>query len=305
MPQIFQVLRCYKCSVFQVHQTKKSNKFECKMCGEKQSIKRHYGIGNAKECRGHVQKLNVIRGEVDLTEISNSIIDTDDDDDYICDGENITNSSESNKIPSKWSNYVESKTNDIEENNTEFLNNCEVVLEIPKKRPRMNYQATKKHKKCSKNLSNSDDDNDSFSDSNKNNRHEIQKNKENVSTIERKAIFVPPILNHHCKPEYGVILNDNDTNYSNTSSDNVSKENTNLVNKSPKLQIMSSSSKWAQYVDDCENHDIDDELLEEDKPANGEKAEKSIDNWKKTDGATVQELFSQCDDRDWDDILNF
>lgn len=64
MPQIFQVLRCYKCLVFQVHQAKKSNKWECKLCGEKQSVKRHYGIGTAKDCRYHVQKLNCIRGEI-------------------------------------------------------------------------------------------------------------------------------------------------------------------------------------------------------------------------------------------------
>ncbi|XP_021345616.1 uncharacterized protein DDB_G0290685-like isoform X2 [Mizuhopecten yessoensis] len=38
MPQEFQVLRCYQCSTFQVHQVKKAKKWSCKMCGEKQSV---------------------------------------------------------------------------------------------------------------------------------------------------------------------------------------------------------------------------------------------------------------------------
>lgn len=41
MPQEFHVLQCYSCFTFQVHQVKKSsNKWNCKLCGEKQSIKK-------------------------------------------------------------------------------------------------------------------------------------------------------------------------------------------------------------------------------------------------------------------------
>ncbi|KAF4521467.1 hypothetical protein B566_EDAN001764, partial [Ephemera danica] len=58
MPQEFHVLRCYSCSVFQVHFVKKSNKWQCKMCNEKQSLKKVYGVGTGKDCRLHVQKLN-------------------------------------------------------------------------------------------------------------------------------------------------------------------------------------------------------------------------------------------------------
>jgi hypothetical protein len=40
MPQEFQVLRCFSCETFQVDIVKKSNvKWQCKLCGEKQSIK--------------------------------------------------------------------------------------------------------------------------------------------------------------------------------------------------------------------------------------------------------------------------
>nr|CAD7261113.1 unnamed protein product [Timema shepardi] len=45
----------------QVQIVKKSNKWECKMCGEKQSVKQVYGRGSGKDCRAHVQKLNELR----------------------------------------------------------------------------------------------------------------------------------------------------------------------------------------------------------------------------------------------------
>lgn len=41
-PQEFVVLRCHqdRCLVFQTHQSKKSPKFNCKVCGTKQSIQK-------------------------------------------------------------------------------------------------------------------------------------------------------------------------------------------------------------------------------------------------------------------------
>ncbi|CAB3359225.1 Hypothetical predicted protein [Cloeon dipterum] len=62
MPQEFQVLRCYACSTYQVHFVKKSsNKWQCKMCNEKQSLKQVFGRGTGQDCRLHVQKLNAQR----------------------------------------------------------------------------------------------------------------------------------------------------------------------------------------------------------------------------------------------------
>ncbi|XP_022083432.1 MRN complex-interacting protein-like isoform X2 [Acanthaster planci] len=62
MPQEFHVVRCYACLVFQVQQVKKAHKWACKMCGEKQSLKKEYGRGSGADCRRHVQKLNMIAG---------------------------------------------------------------------------------------------------------------------------------------------------------------------------------------------------------------------------------------------------
>ncbi|XP_006898213.1 PREDICTED: UPF0544 protein C5orf45 homolog [Elephantulus edwardii] len=57
------VLRCCSCHLFQVHQVKKSLKWTCKACGEKQSFLRAYGEGSGADCRRHVQKLNLLQGQ--------------------------------------------------------------------------------------------------------------------------------------------------------------------------------------------------------------------------------------------------
>ncbi|XP_045183042.2 MRN complex-interacting protein-like isoform X2 [Mercenaria mercenaria] len=73
MPQEFQVLQCYSCQTFQVHQVKKATKWTCKMCGEKQSLKKVFGRGSGAECRQHVQRLNTLRAELDYQSSSTSI----------------------------------------------------------------------------------------------------------------------------------------------------------------------------------------------------------------------------------------
>ncbi|XP_038652141.1 MRN complex-interacting protein isoform X1 [Scyliorhinus canicula] len=63
MAQQFQALRCCFCKIYQVHQVKKSKKWNCKLCGEKQSLLKVYGQGSGADCRRHVQKLNLLQGE--------------------------------------------------------------------------------------------------------------------------------------------------------------------------------------------------------------------------------------------------
>ncbi|KAF7408666.1 hypothetical protein HZH66_003203 [Vespula vulgaris] len=52
------ILCCYSCQMFQVHIVKKAKKWQCKVCNEKQSIRRVYFQGSGKDCRLHVQELN-------------------------------------------------------------------------------------------------------------------------------------------------------------------------------------------------------------------------------------------------------
>lgn len=68
MPQEFHVVRCFSCEAFQSQQVKKVNKFVCKLCGTKQSVRKEYGRGSGKDCRIHVQKLNNLRGEIEEKE---------------------------------------------------------------------------------------------------------------------------------------------------------------------------------------------------------------------------------------------
>ncbi|KAK9709595.1 MRN-interacting protein [Popillia japonica] len=58
MPQELHVVRCCTCEAFQVDIVKKIPKWVCKMCGEKQSLKKVYAKGTGKECREFVQDLN-------------------------------------------------------------------------------------------------------------------------------------------------------------------------------------------------------------------------------------------------------
>lgn len=62
----FHVLRCAQCETFQALQVTKSQKWKCKLCGQKQSVIKVYGEGTGAECRRHVQKLNTLRGQADL-----------------------------------------------------------------------------------------------------------------------------------------------------------------------------------------------------------------------------------------------
>jgi len=64
MVQTFRVLRCYKCEVFQVDMEKKSSKWQCKMCGERQSLKQVFAKGSGVECRKAVQEMNLKRMEL-------------------------------------------------------------------------------------------------------------------------------------------------------------------------------------------------------------------------------------------------
>ncbi|KAK2578929.1 hypothetical protein KPH14_011135 [Odynerus spinipes] len=58
MSQEMNILCCYLCQMFQVHIVKKAKKWKCKVCNEKQSIRRVYFQGSGKDCRFHVQQLN-------------------------------------------------------------------------------------------------------------------------------------------------------------------------------------------------------------------------------------------------------
>ncbi|KAM6299608.1 LOW QUALITY PROTEIN: MRN complex-interacting protein [Aegotheles albertisi] len=58
-------LRCCSCRLFQVQQAKRSGKWSCNVCGQKQAVQKIYGQGSGLDCRHHVQKLNLLQGEAE------------------------------------------------------------------------------------------------------------------------------------------------------------------------------------------------------------------------------------------------
>ncbi|XP_039265161.2 uncharacterized protein LOC120340844 isoform X2 [Styela clava] len=76
MPQEFMILKCFTCSMFQVHQIRKSKTWTCKMCNEKQSQQKLYGQGSGKECRMMVQQLNIKKRELEDVEIADLDVET-------------------------------------------------------------------------------------------------------------------------------------------------------------------------------------------------------------------------------------
>ncbi|MCI4379752.1 hypothetical protein PGIGA_G00231850 [Pangasianodon gigas] len=116
MVQEFHVLRCFSCKTFQVQQVKKSKKWSCKMCGEKQSLIKEYGRGTGADCRRHVQKLNSLRGE--LLQVENERAWTQWEKEEECEVEvgsgDETQSWEQKgqtQVVSRWSKYVDQKEN--------------------------------------------------------------------------------------------------------------------------------------------------------------------------------------------------
>ncbi|KAG8579452.1 hypothetical protein GDO81_010896 [Engystomops pustulosus] len=115
MVQEFQVLRCYSCQAFQVHQVKKSKKWSCKLCGEKQSLLKVYGQGSGADCRHHVQKLNLLQGQVEQAEAGakgescENVISDDDNGDKT--KQSILDSQEGATV-SRWNKYMKENDDD-------------------------------------------------------------------------------------------------------------------------------------------------------------------------------------------------
>eukprot|EP00873_Tetraselmis_striata_P016925 jgi/Tetstr1/437189/TSEL_002760.t1 len=62
MGQEFQAVACFSCGAFQSQAVKKSgNRFACRLCGERQSVRKVYAIGKGADVRGVVASLNATR----------------------------------------------------------------------------------------------------------------------------------------------------------------------------------------------------------------------------------------------------
>ncbi|KAM4677370.1 MRN complex-interacting protein [Discoglossus pictus] len=121
MVQEFQVLRCFSCNTFQVHQVKKSKKWTCKLCGEKQSLLKVYGQGSGADCRHHVQKLNLLQGERQQQEADNAAgLDRQEENSEEDHEDDIQdNTLETGVSVSRWNKYLEKVADKMEEQENE------------------------------------------------------------------------------------------------------------------------------------------------------------------------------------------
>lgn len=226
---------------FQVHQTKKSNKFQCKICGEKQSIKRHYGLGNGQECRLHVQKLNGIRSNFDEVNLKG---DSESEEEILQEVNNVKdfrlNSFHHPKRTrnSKWSTFVEDDENkEIKDNDSEtmYLGDTEVVLDIPSNHKNLGSSKIKS-KIDTSNVSKQvyKPQANSYLDT------EIQsEHMSDTSVYNIKSKYIPIEKSDHRGPSEDI--------------NNILK-NSNKTGSNLTLSLINKNSKWAKYSEKIDHH---------------------------------------------------
>ncbi|XP_062135267.1 MRN complex-interacting protein [Drosophila sulfurigaster albostrigata] len=131
MSQQIRVLQCKECDLYQVDIVKKSNKWDCKVCRQKQVVLREFFRGTGAECRLKVQELNLEHGQ--KRHAQRQILDAQDvgldtevlpaqrtskwaafvDKPTEQASRNDSLPSQSVKRPSKWAAYVDESTNQV------------------------------------------------------------------------------------------------------------------------------------------------------------------------------------------------
>ncbi|KAH8408232.1 hypothetical protein KR215_000767, partial [Drosophila sulfurigaster] len=133
MSQQIRVLQCKECDLYQVDIVKKSNKWDCKVCHQKQVVLREFFRGTGAECRLKVQELNLEHGQKRHAQEERQILNAQDAGldtevlpaqrtskwsafvDKPTEQESINDSmpSQSVKRPSKWAAYVDEPVNQL------------------------------------------------------------------------------------------------------------------------------------------------------------------------------------------------
>ncbi|XP_041337803.1 MRN complex-interacting protein isoform X1 [Pyrgilauda ruficollis] len=118
MAQQFWVLRCCCCRRFQGQQAKRSRRWSCSVCGQRQAVQKVYGQGSGLECRRHVQKLNLLQGEAEeaLGWTSRCVEDSvNDSKNREAQHEDSSVQQEGRTEGSRWSKYLEQESEDQED----------------------------------------------------------------------------------------------------------------------------------------------------------------------------------------------
>ncbi|XP_064243757.1 MRN complex-interacting protein [Passer domesticus] len=118
MAQRFWVLRCCSCRRFQGQQAKRSGRWSCSVCGQRQAVQKVYGQGSGLECRRHVQKLNLLQGEAEeaLGWTSWCVEDSvNDSKNRAAQHEDSSVQQEGRTEGSRWSKYLDQESEDQED----------------------------------------------------------------------------------------------------------------------------------------------------------------------------------------------
>ncbi len=120
MPQVFQVVRCCECSTYQVDIKKSStNKWTCKLCNTKQSLKQVYFEGESSECRDKVRLFNQLRLEAEnkkdelrLDYVMQKANSYNQEEEEVEEEEVVSNENFRPRV-SKWAKYLDSSDKDF------------------------------------------------------------------------------------------------------------------------------------------------------------------------------------------------
>ncbi|KAJ6636663.1 MRN complex-interacting protein [Pseudolycoriella hygida] len=127
MPQEIQVVQCFRCRIHQVDIVKKVPKWTCKMCGEKQSLKKVIFKGSGKECRLQVQKLNelqAVKEENRSHEITGGQSSIEETQDVV---PTLTPNSIEPPSNVNWSNFIESEDGFCDEDFNGISTDCSTM----------------------------------------------------------------------------------------------------------------------------------------------------------------------------------
>ncbi|XP_034480377.1 MRN complex-interacting protein [Drosophila innubila] len=108
MSQEIRVLQCIECGLYQVDIVKKSNRWECKVCRQKQVVHREFFRGSGAACRTKVQQLNLEHGQRRQAQEDRKILEVQEESETSLTGiEAQLQTSPRPKTTSKWSAFVD------------------------------------------------------------------------------------------------------------------------------------------------------------------------------------------------------
>ncbi|KAH8343484.1 hypothetical protein KR059_011529 [Drosophila kikkawai] len=105
MSQQIRVLQCIQCKMYQVDLVKKANKWECKICRQKQDLLKEFFRGSGPECRAKVQQMNLERGQQEERLEKNLLLNQEPNQEDCSIESQETNPPK--KTKNKWTNYVD------------------------------------------------------------------------------------------------------------------------------------------------------------------------------------------------------